>query len=163
MKWNSTEQFTMGNVLSPFHFEIILVCTEQLYEWDRTNETERKFRSQLSQYYILPITKLQLSDQLNSGKNENIRNKDMKATCFRRSMIIFMRSNSGFLPSNLGSIQEDRFKVEQFHFFIEQFLNLWNSVPKMWNSSPKSGTCSVSGSQFHKLWNRGPNWTCQNF
>ena len=40
--------------------------------------------------------------------------------------------------------------------FMEWFHNLWNSVPKMWNSSPKSGTGPVSGSQFNKLWNRGP-------
>ena len=43
--------------------------------------------------------------------------------------------------------------MEQFHFFVEQFHYFWNSVPKMWNSSPKSGTGSVIGSQFHKLWN----------
>ena len=45
--------------------------------------------------------------------------------------------------------------------FVEQrpknVVMVLNSVPKKWNSVPKSGTGPVSGSQFHEMWNRGPN------
>ena len=68
----------------------------------------------------------------------------------------FVNLSNSWNRGMFGSIQEDRHKVEQFH-------NLWNSVLKMWNSSSKSGTGPVSGSQFHKLWKRGPNLTFQIF
>ena len=51
-----------------------------------------------------------------------------------------------------GSTQEDRYKVEHFHF-------LCNSSTICGTASQKCGTGPVNGSQFHKLWNRGPNWT----
>ena len=69
---------------------------------------------------------------------------------FYVKFLVSLRQTFAQRMRGMGSIQEDRHKVEQFHF-------LWNSIPKMWNSSPKSGAGPVSGSQFHKLWNRGPS------